>query len=194
VASAGGLGSAGAEEAARKGQYARIPRTGSTQHVERNDFSPASRQDVRQPHSPVLPGQGPSPNNRSRNMSNAFDPTAVRYVSLTTFRRDGREVRTPVWTAQSGGRCYIFSEAHVGKVKRIRNNGRARIAPCTMRGAITGPFVDAHARLVHDAATVAQAYAALHAKYGWQMWLIDALSKLSGRYDKRVIIEIEPLA
>jgi len=127
-------------------------------------------------------------------MSSAFDPAAVRYVSLTTFRRDGREVRTPVWTAPSGGRCYVFSEANVGKVKRIRNNGRARIAPCTMRGAVTGPFVEARARLVHDAATVAQAYAALHAKYGWQMWLIDVLSKLSGRYDKRVIIEIEPVA
>jgi hypothetical protein len=46
-------------------------------------------------------------------------------------------------------------------------------------------------RVAEDAATVAKAYAALDRKYGWQKWLVDAMSKLSGRYDKRAILEIE---
>ena len=116
----------------------------------------------------------------------------ARYVSLATFRRDGREVRTPVWLAVHDGRAYVFSAAQVGKVKRVRANGRAALATCTVRGAVTGPFVPAVARIVGAAATESAAYAALRAKYGWQMWLIDCLSKLTGRYDQRVIIEISP--
>ena len=116
----------------------------------------------------------------------------ARYVSLATFRRDGREVRTPVWLALRDGRAYVFTETRAGKVKRVRANGRAALATCTLRGEVTGPFVPAVARIVDDAATVAAAYAALRAKYGWQMWLIDCLSKLSGRYDQRAIIEIAP--
>lgn len=116
----------------------------------------------------------------------------ARYVSLATWRRDGREVRTPVWIAFRDGRGYVFSEAAAGKTRRVRANGRAALAPCTMRGEVTGAFVPATARIATDAATVAQAYAALRAKYGWQMILIDWMSKLSGRYDKRAIIEVAP--
>lgn len=120
-----------------------------------------------------------------------LDPARERYVSLATFRRDGREVRTPVWMAGTAPRYYVFTEPQVGKVKRIRANGRARLAACTMRGRVTGEWIDARARIVDDPATIARAYAALRAKYGIAMWIVDTLSRLSGRYDKRVIIEIE---
>lgn len=120
-----------------------------------------------------------------------LDPARERYVSLATFRRDGREVRTPVWMAGTAPRYYVFTEPHVGKVKRIRANGRARLAACTMRGHVTGDWVDARARIVDDPAIVARAYAALRAKYGFAMWVADMLSRLSGRYHKRVILEIE---
>ena len=120
-----------------------------------------------------------------------LDPARERYVSLATFRRDGREVRTPVWIAGADPSYYVFSEAHVGKVKRIRANGRARLAACTVSGKITGPWRDASARIVTDAATIAKAYVLLRAKYGWAMRLTDFFSKLSGRFAKRVILEIE---
>ena len=41
----------------------------------------------------------------------------AQYVSLATFRRDGRQVRTPVWVAPHEGRLYVFSECDAGKVK-----------------------------------------------------------------------------
>ena len=48
-------------------------------------------------------------------MSNwPFDPASEHYVSLATFRRNGREVRTPVWIAELGGRYYLFSESNSG--------------------------------------------------------------------------------
>ena len=61
-----------------------------------------------------------------------------RYVSLATFRRNGREVRTPVWLAKVDVRYYLFSEGKAGKVKRIRANGRARLAACDLRGWMPG--------------------------------------------------------
>lgn len=49
-----------------------------------------------------------------------------RYVSLATFRRDGRAVPTPVWVAEHAGRLYVFTEGTAGKVKRLRNDPRDR--------------------------------------------------------------------
>ena len=43
-----------------------------------------------------------------------------RYVRVLTYRRDGREVATPVWFAASGGKLYVFSAGEAGKVKRLR--------------------------------------------------------------------------
>lgn len=112
------------------------------------------------------------------------------YVSLATFRKSGKAVETPVWCARAGEHFYVFSEGSAGKVKRLRNSSRIRVAPCTARGRVTGEWVDGSARIVADASTVATAYEALRAKYGWQMWLADALSRLTGRYDKRAILEL----
>jgi PPOX class probable F420-dependent enzyme len=120
------------------------------------------------------------------------DPLDSRYVSLATFRRDGREVRTPVWIAASEGRYYVFTETRAGKTKRLRANGRARLAPCTARGQVHGAWQEARGRIVDAPETVARAYRALRAKYGWQMRLLDWMSRLSGRYDARAIIELEP--
>ena len=86
-------------------------------------------------------------------MANATESlAAARYVSLATFRRDGTEVRTPVWIAAAEGAAVIYTNATSWKVKRIRNNGKVRLAPCTARGDIRGDWVDATARIVeHDA-------------------------------------------
>jgi len=124
-------------------------------------------------------------------MSRPTDPARERYVSLATFRRDGREVRTPVWIAGEGRRYWIFSEARAGKVKRIRANGRARIAACDFRGRVSGEWLDARARILRDPGEIAGAYAALGRKYGWQMRVADLLAKLAGRYDRRALLEIE---
>ena len=69
------------------------------------------------------------------------DRTAVltaQYVALTTYRRDGTPVTTPVWAAAEGESLYLFTNANAGKVKRMRNSSRAAIAPCTATGKVTG--------------------------------------------------------
>ncbi len=120
-----------------------------------------------------------------------IDPKRETYVSLGTFRRNGREVCTPVWFAEHGGRLYVFSEGDAGKVKRIRATQRVRLAACSFRGRVHGDWVDGAARIVREPELVARAYAALLDKYGWQMRIANFLSRLSGRFEKRAIIEIE---
>ena len=116
----------------------------------------------------------------------------ARYLSLATFRKSGAEVATPVWFAPHDGALWVFSAGDAGKVKRLRNSSRARVAPCDMRGRVLGEWREAKAWLVEDPAAVAAAHAALVRRYGWQMRLLDCFSKLGGRYDTRAFIRVEP--
>lgn len=114
-----------------------------------------------------------------------------RYLSLATFRRDGREVRTPVWFAEVAGRLYVFTAGDSGKAKRLRRSTRARVAPCDARGRGLGDWRETTARLVTDAATIERARAAMRAKYGWRLLLLDGFSRLAGRIGRRAWIEID---
>jgi PPOX class probable F420-dependent enzyme len=107
------------------------------------------------------------------------------------LRKSGAFVKTPVWFAAADGKLYVFTAGASGKVKRIRNFSRVRLAPCDVRGNIRGEWCDAKARIVDDQSVAAPAYAALRAKYGFQMWLTDLGARLTGRIAKRALIEIE---
>ena len=115
----------------------------------------------------------------------------AKYLSLATFRKNGAAVPTPVWFAEHGGRYYFYSAGDAGKVKRLRNSDRARVAACDIRGKVLGPWLEARARVIDDAAAIAAGARAVHAKYGIQSRLSDVLSTLAGRIGKRAWIEIE---
>lgn len=80
-----------------------------------------------------------------------------RHVSLTTFRRDGTGVVTPVWLAVRGDELVIVSDASAGKVKRIRRDPRVTVTACDFRGRIApgAPIAEGTARLLDDAGTQA---------------------------------------
>lgn len=122
-----------------------------------------------------------------------FDPAIERYVSVATMRRSGKEVCTPVWLVMVDGNYYLFSEGKAGKVKRIRNNGRARLAACDLKGKVRSDWLAAEGRIVEEPELVERVYTALRQKYGWQMKLGDLISRLSGRYARRAIIELRVL-
>ena len=71
-----------------------------------------------------------------------------KYISLTTFRKSGAGVATPVWFGEQDGKLYVMTRSDMGKTKRIRNNAQVRVAPCTIRGKVTGPEFSATARLI----------------------------------------------
>ena len=110
------------------------------------------------------------------------------YISLETYRKNGQAVRTPVWFAESDGQLYVYTLADAGKAKRLRNNPRARIAACDMRGHVTGEWSDAQARFVQGE-EAARANALLDRKY-WMKRFFNLTSKL--RRTPRVIIAIRP--
>ena len=121
----------------------------------------------------------------------ATELDGARYLSLSSYRRSGVPVDTPVWFAEDTGKLYVFSANDAGKIKRLRNSSRARVAACDVRGRLRGDWVEATARIVDDGATERRAYSALRAKYGLQMRLVDFFSRLSGRIERRAVIEIE---
>jgi PPOX class probable F420-dependent enzyme len=81
-----------------------------------------------------------------------------KYLNLETFKKNGEGVKTPVWFAadpsvsleSSDAKLYVYTIGLSGKVKRIRNNPRVRIAPCDMRGRVLGDWVEARAEVVSE--------------------------------------------
>ncbi|MGD0569620.1 MAG: PPOX class F420-dependent oxidoreductase [Candidatus Sulfotelmatobacter sp.] len=83
-------------------------------------------------------------------MPNAIPGTisGQKYISLATFRKNGEKVATPVWFGEEGDKLYVMTRTDFGKTKRIRNNPQVTVAPCTMRGKVTGPESAATARIL----------------------------------------------
>ena len=99
------------------------------------------------------------------------DLARAHYVSLTTFRKNGTGVATPVWHAVDDGELFVWTESDSWKVKRIRNNGRAVVTACNVRGKIAPGAATAEgtARIL-DAAENDKVRALLARKY----WMVRA--------------------
>jgi PPOX class probable F420-dependent enzyme len=106
-----------------------------------------------------------------------------KYVSLKTFRKSGVGVATPVWFGEEDGKLYVMTRSDMGKAKRIRNNPRVGVAPCTIRGTVTGAEFAATARILpveeHARATQAinRKYWAARIPFLW--WRTDTYIELS---------------
>lgn len=120
-----------------------------------------------------------------------FNPATEKYVSLATYRRNGAEVKTPVWIAEAAGRYYVFSAGNAGKIKRINATPRVRLAASDIRGNVQSAWIEARARIVSDPALIAKALKALRSKYGLVMRLLDVMATITGRMRQRAYIEIE---
>jgi PPOX class probable F420-dependent enzyme len=106
------------------------------------------------------------------------------YVSLTTFRRTGVPVATPVWAAPDGDSLVVWTRADSGKVKRLRHTSRVTVAPCDVRGRTQGPAVEGVAEFV-PAAAQHEALAALRRAYGLKFTLGNTTSRLWHRLLRR---------
>ncbi|WP_030155222.1 PPOX class F420-dependent oxidoreductase [Streptomyces sp. NRRL S-244] len=105
-----------------------------------------------------------------------------KYVSLTTFRKDGTPVATPVWAVADGGELYVWTRSDSWKVKRIRNNGRVTVRACDVRGRVAQGAVEleGEARLL-DEAGLARVRKLMSRKYTWQFWALDVPAALVRR-------------
>jgi PPOX class probable F420-dependent enzyme len=117
-----------------------------------------------------------------------------KYLNLESFRKNGQGVQTPVWFAEEPAqgapeKLYAYSTANSGKAKRIRNNGRVRVAPCDMRGKLLGDWVDAQATIV-SGEEFEHGMKLLNKKYMPWKQLIGMFAALSRQ--KRVVFVIRP--
>lgn len=108
---------------------------------------------------------------------------ANRYIALTTYRRDGTPVTTPVWVVDLGdGTVGFTTNADSGKVKRLAHTPDVRVAPCNARGVVPPGALSWVGRArVARGADHARVRAAISARYGWQF----RLTELAGRLRRR---------
>ncbi len=114
----------------------------------------------------------------------------AKYLNLESFRKSGAGVRTPVWFAEEAGPAtvfYVYSEADAGKVKRIRNNPKVRIAPCNFRGSLRGAWIEGRARIC-GADEAAHGQQQLRKKYGLPKIVADFFAGIARH--KNVVIAI----
>jgi uncharacterized protein len=120
-----------------------------------------------------------------------------KYLSLTSLRRDGTGVATPVWFVEAGGRLLVETDAASYKVRRIRRDPRVTIAPCTATGRLRGTQVPAWAELLPDT-EVARVEQLMARKYRVDLLFIKpfrALQRALHRNRPRetpVILELTP--
>jgi PPOX class probable F420-dependent enzyme len=107
----------------------------------------------------------------------------AKYLSLTTFRRDGTAVPTPVWFVIEGDHLLVFTGSSTGKVKRIRNNPQVTVAACNPRGVVKGPVLAATATIL-PASEGARINRLFDARYPVARPLIGTLNRLI-RYLRR---------
>jgi PPOX class probable F420-dependent enzyme len=89
----------------------------------------------------------------------------AQYALVTTYRRDGRAVPTPLWVVRDGDAVAVWTPTKSGKVKRIRRRGAVLVGPCDFRGNPQGDQVPGRA-VILDAAGAARVRDLLIRKYG----------------------------
>lgn len=96
------------------------------------------------------------------------------YVSLTTYRKNGTPVATPVWAAVDGDELVVWTKSDSWKVKRLRNDSRVLVTVCDVRGRIAqgAPSAEGAGRLL-DAEGTAGVRRVIARKYTWKYWLLD---------------------
>jgi uncharacterized protein len=88
-----------------------------------------------------------------------------RFLSVTSFKRDGTGVATPLWSVSDGERLFAFTDLHSGKVKRIRRNPRVLVAPCRVNGKLRGAPVPASAEVLTETADLERVRGLLLRRY-----------------------------
>ncbi|MEU0206159.1 PPOX class F420-dependent oxidoreductase [Streptomyces canus] len=106
---------------------------------------------------------------------------AGKYLLLTSFRKNGTPVATPVWVVRDGDALGVWSAADAWKVKRIRARADVLVGPCDLRGNPTGDQIPATAEIC-DAATTARYRQLLARKYG----IVGRLSLFGSRLRRGV--------
>ena len=116
-----------------------------------------------------------------------LDFAEVQYINLETFKKDGTKVTTPVWVAQQNNTLVVTTGKNAGKVKRIRNNGKAVIYTTNQSGSKRlSEELEVKGSILIDEELKTEAVNILKKKYGMM-----AKMMLKGPNENRAIIVLE---
>ena len=104
-----------------------------------------------------------------------------RYLSVTSFKRDGTGVATPLWFVSDGLRLLALTDLRSAKVRRIRRNPRAMVAPCRADGKVRGEPVAARVEVLTDTLELERAQALLRERYRISYPLVMLIYRLGRR-------------
>lgn len=104
----------------------------------------------------------------------------AKYVRLTTFRKDGTAVPTPVWLVRDGDHLLVITGVSTGKAKRLRHTSRVLVAPSDGRGRVKDGVADVEgtAELVADAGEVARLERLLKDRYGVMYMILSLVNRM----------------
>jgi PPOX class probable F420-dependent enzyme len=125
----------------------------------------------------------------SRRLQLAQSLGRAPYVALTTYRKDGTPVSTPMQVVPRGEFLFFWTRADSGKVKRLNRDQVVRVAACTVRGKITGPSFVGIGRVLTGGAEEMARELMLY-KYGAKMKWSLRVQRLFGKNDERVAIQV----
>ena len=104
--------------------------------------------------------------------------TGEKYICIETYRKTGDPVRTPVWFVEENGELFVRTDSDTGKIKRIRNNARVRVASCNMRGTVKSDWVEGEARIIEPESSE-HVFSLLKEKYGMMYRMIRFTERFS---------------
>ena len=119
-----------------------------------------------------------------------------KFVSLTTFKRNGSAVASPMWIVAEGEQLWAWTPADAWKVKRIRRDPRVTLTPCGRTGKVQpGPVIDATAEVITDAGEVTRVESLIKRKYGFEFRIVTLIETIATRGRKpRFAVRITVLA
>ncbi|MDT5021079.1 MAG: uncharacterized protein QOI33_1603 [Mycobacterium sp.] len=118
---------------------------------------------------------------------------AEKFVSLTTYKKDGAAVATPMWIGRDGDHLFVWTPVDSWKAKRVRNDPRVALVPCSRGGKVRegATSVGGVAEVITDPATVQRLAGVIRSKYGFEFAIVTFIERILARRNKpRLILRI----
>ena len=116
-----------------------------------------------------------------------------QYLSLTTFRKSGERVSTPMWVVRNGNALIMFTPEASGKVKRLHNSPRVELRPCNRLGRVKDGVepVAGVAEVLPDEDSLERATRMIRRKYGLAYRVVMSIERvIKFGPEKRVTLRI----
>jgi PPOX class probable F420-dependent enzyme len=118
---------------------------------------------------------------------------AEKFVSLTTFKKDGGAVATPMWIGRDGDHVFFWTPVDSWKAKRAKNNPRVTLVPCSRGGKARegATRVDGVAEVIAEPATVQRLAGVIRGKYSLEFFIVTFIERILARGKKpRLILRV----